>query len=51
MYWLPGTGNPADGMAGMKSVMSLMLNLLEFGEFHPGVSRPLLGVGSSEPTG
>ena len=35
----------------MKSEMSPMLNLLEFGEFHPGVSRPLLGVGSSEPTG
>ena len=51
IYWLPGTGNPADGMTRMKSEMSPMLNLLEFGEFHPGVLRPLLGVGSSEPTG
>ena len=51
IYWLPGTENPADGMTKMKSEMSPMLNLLEFGEFHPGVLRPLLGVGSSEPTG
>ena len=51
IYWLPGTGNPAEGMTRMKSEMSPMLNLLEFGEFHPGVLRPLLGVGSSEPTG
>ena len=51
IYWSPGTGNPADGMTRMKSEMSPMLNLLEFGEFHPGVLRPLLGVGSSEPTG
>ena len=51
IYWLPGTGNPADGVTRMKSAMSPMLNLLEFGEFHPGVLRPLLGVGPSEPTG
>ena len=46
IYWLPGTGSPADGMTRMKSEMSPMLNLLEFGAFHPGVLRPLLGVSS-----
>ena len=49
IYWLPGTENPADGMTKMKSEMSPMLNLLEFGEFHPGFLRPLLGICSSEP--
>ena len=50
IYWLPGTENPADGMTKMKSEMSPMLNLLEFGEFFPGVLRPLKGVCSSEPS-
>ena len=50
IYWLPGTENPADGMTKMKSEMSPMLNLLEFGEFYPGVLRPLKGVCSSEPS-
>ena len=50
IYWLPGTENPADGMTKMKSEMSPMLNLLEFGEFYPGFLRPLMGVCSSEPT-
>ena len=36
-------------MAEMKSEMSPMLNLLEFGEFRPGFLRPLLGICSSEP--
>ena len=49
IYWLPGTENPADGVTKMKSEMSPMLNLLEFGEPHPGFLRPLLGVCSSEP--
>ena len=49
IYWLPGSENPADGVTKMKSEMSPMLNLLEFGEFHPGFLRPLLGVSSSEP--
>ena len=49
IYWLPGTENPADGMTKMKSETSPMLNLSEFGEFHPGLLRPLLGIGSSEP--
>ena len=50
IYWLPGTENPADGVTKMKSEMSPMLNLLEFGEFYPGVLRPLKGVCSSEPS-
>ena len=50
IYWLPGTENPADGMTKMKSETSPMLNLLEFGEFYPGLLRPLMGVASSEPT-
>ena len=33
----------------MKSEMPPMLNLLEFGEFYPGLLRPLMGVCSSEP--
>ena len=49
IYWLPGAENPADGMTRMKSEMSPMLNLLEFGEFHTGLLRPLLGICSSEP--
>ena len=50
IYWLPGTENPADGMTKVKSEMSPMLHLLEFGEFYPGFLRPLKGVCSSEPT-
>ena len=49
IYWLPGTENPADGTTKMKSEMSPMLNLLEFGELHRGLLRPLMGVCSSEP--
>ena len=50
IYWLPGTENPADGMTKMKSDMSPMLDLLKFGEFFPGVLRPLKGVCSTEPS-
>ena len=50
IYWLPGAENPTDGMTKMKSEMPPMLNLLEFGEFYPGLLRPLMGVCLSEPT-
>ena len=49
IYWLPGTENPADGMTKVRSEMPPMLRLLEFGEFYPGLLRPLKGVCSSEP--
>ena len=50
IYWLPGTEKPADGMTKVRSEMPPMLRLLEFGEFYPGLLRPLKGVCSSEPT-
>ena len=50
IFWLPGTENPADGMTKVKSDMPPMLRLLEHGEFHPGLLRPLKGVSSSEPS-
>ena len=37
-------------MTKMKSEMSPMLDLLKFGEFYPGILRPLKGVCSTEPS-
>ena len=50
VYWLSGTENPADGMTKEKSEMFPMLTLSESGEFCPGISRPLHGDSSSEPS-
>ena len=50
VYWLPGTGNQADGATKVKSEMLLMSALLESGEFRSGALRPLRGVSSFEPS-
>ena len=47
-YWLPGVGNPADGLTKIKSEMGPILPLLENGRFQPGLLRPLKGRASQE---
>ena len=44
VFWLPGLGNPADGLARTKSDMAPLLGLLEFGAYNRGTRRQLLGV-------
>ena len=48
VYWIPGTENPADGLAKLRSEMGPILALLETGRFQPGVLRPLRGLASRE---
>ena len=43
-------GKKGRRMTKVKSDMPPMLRLLEHGEFHPGLLRPLKGVSSSEPS-
>ena len=47
-YWLPGVGNPADGLTKLKSEMGSILALMETGRFQPGLLRPLEGLASRE---
>ena len=42
--WLPGTGNPAEGLTEVRSELVPLLRLLESGGFRPGQLRPLKGV-------
>ena len=48
VYWIPGVGNPADGLTKLRSEMGPILTLLETGRFQPGTLRPLKGVASRE---
>ena len=43
-YWLPGTGNPADGLTKVRSDLAPLLRLLDSGGFPPGHLRPLKGL-------
>ena len=47
VYWLPGVGNPADGLTKLRSEMGPIMTLLETGGFQPGILRPLKGLASS----
>ena len=40
-HWLPGTGNPAQGLTEVRSDVAPLLRLLESGRFNPGHLRPL----------
>ena len=51
VYWLPGLGNPAVGLAKVNSDMAPLLRLLESGTFCPGTLRPLRGISSKEGGG
>ena len=42
-YWIPGKGNPADGLTKLRSEVLPLLRLLELGPYNPGISRPLKG--------
>ena len=46
--WLPGLGNPADGLTKTKSDAALHLCLLESGARNPGALRPSKGLASNE---
>ena len=48
VYWIPGVGNPADGLTKLRSEMGPIMTLLETGRFQPGTLRPLKGVASRE---
>ena len=47
-YWLPVVGNPAGGLAQIKSEMGPILSLLDTGRFQPGFLRPLKGIAFQE---
>ena len=44
VFWVLGAGNPAGGLAEVRSEMAPLLRLLECGHFNPGSSRPSRGV-------
>ena len=46
VYWLPGSGNPADGSTKTKSDMAPLPRPSESGAYTPGALRPLKGVAS-----
>ena len=48
VHWLPGQGNPVDGLAETKTDLIPLLRLLEAGSQNPGVSRALRNVAASE---
>ena len=43
VYWIPGKGNPADGLTKLRSEILPLLRLLESGAYNPGILRPLKG--------
>ena len=51
VYWIPGTGNPADGLTKTRTEMGPILALLATGRFQPGLLRPLKGLASRECPG
>ena len=46
VYWIPGTGNPADGLTKIRREMGPIVALLETGRLQPGLLRPLKGLAS-----
>ena len=40
VYWVPGTEDPADGLAKVRCDMAPLMWLLESGHFTPGTLRP-----------
>ena len=50
-YWLPGPGNPADGLTKVQSDLGPLLRHLEPGRFRPGSLRSLKGAGWEEKVG
>ena len=42
-YWLPGVGNPADGLTKVRIGVVPLARLLESGRRNPGTARPLGG--------
>ena len=46
--WIPGKGNPADGLAKLRSEILPLLRLLESGAYNPGMLRPLKGISLNE---
>ena len=44
VYWLPGTGDPVDGLTKVRSDMVPLLRIMESGRFNPGSLRTLRGV-------
>ena len=48
VYWLPGSEDPADGAAEVKSDMVSLHRFLEPGDFRPGMLGPLKRVSTRE---
>ena len=48
VYWIPGLGDPADGLTTTKSDRAPLLRLLKSGVYNPGILRPLKGIASDE---
>ena len=44
IYWIPGLGNPADGLTKTKQDTAPLLRPSESGVYNPGTLRPLRGV-------
>ena len=49
VYWIPGKGNPAEGLTKLHSEIFPLLRLMESGTDNPGVSRPLKGAVFGDP--
>ena len=48
IYWIPGVGNPADGITEITSEMGPISSLLDTGRFQPGLLRPLKGLATRD---
>ena len=48
VYWIPGSGNPADGLTKLKCDLVPLLRLLEPGAYNPGTLRRLCGAAFRE---
>ena len=46
VYWIPGLGNPTDGLTETESDMAPLLRLMESGVYNRGISVPLKGMAS-----